>query len=944
MNDFVKDASPTGASISRSVINKNQIVSAVDIISEGPIFGLSTGANSVYLDGNPAADVSQAAQMLSHGAASFSFTAGSTSVTSTNATLADFTAGSITGSKYLRLVNMRQQAGASSAITTLSSHPEITITAASSFFESWMVKDTTISPENQPHVTLTIGDGLYFLGHIKEVVSATVAKAIPIGNYMTDMYVDKSSGEYTVSISGALKISTISNNNITLVSSTNVQTGTFKCDLSNSEFFANFTSNTTVPSISNYKSFSYQFRQGTLTQSPINDIYGGSGATSIPASHGIAFTYPDSGTSWPSISGADPIERTSSQMNLSASTARQVDEVRVIFSYPALSQASTSTDSKYPGLQAYKIEIAVNKGGGMGSYENYKVDGEYFYHTGEQNNSFYIQETLSLDRFKPFTDFKLKFTKATRDDTGIQSAGDYDDDYSVQLSSTLASTVCIIRERFIYPWTAYAQVSVDAASFNSIPKRSYLCKGRLVYVPSNYQTREETGGVANYRRIASSGAIHASQDQDWDGTFRKQLVYTDNPAWVFYDIINNDRYGLGKWLKSVDIDIYSLYRIARYCDELVPDGKGDIEPRFRANIYLTKATDCYKVLKDMATTFRSILYWSEGNIVPVVDQDKYPVYNFTKGNVIDGEFNYEGTGSKLRSNQVVVTWNNPENAYVPEALLVEDKQNIVKTGKIISENAVAFGATSIGQATRYGRWKLWTAINQSEVISFGTAINAAFIAPGDIVNVQDADRYDIIYSGRVSNTGTPSTTSIPLDRATILNSGSTYKLSVLIESSVPFLAQDSATIGGTAYTRGDIIPGFTTEEAASNIQDSNNVLVQINWAPYTHVETQDVSTSAGTVTSLTVDTAFTVAPNAETIWALQEHVTASNLDSAASKKMYKILSIKEAKKGVYDITAVEHYNEKFNDIDVDFGLPYVETLLTPSQFVPAPTNLSSEIL
>ena len=249
----------------------------------------------------------------------------------------------------------------------------------------------------------------------------------------------------------------------------------------------------------------------------------------------------------------------------------------------------------------------------------------------------------------------------------------------------------------------------------------------------------------SYRRIASSGAIHASQDQDWDGTFRKQLVYTDNPAWVFYDIINNDRYGLGKWLKSVDIDIYSLYRIARYCDELVPDGKGDTEPRFRANIYLTKATDCYKVLKDMATTFRSILYWSEGNIVPVVDQDKDPVYNFTKGNVIDGEFNYEGTGSKLRSNQVVVTWNNPDNDYVPEALLVEDKQNIVKTGKIISENAVAFGATSIGQATRYGRWKLWTAINQSEVVSFGTAINAAFIAPGDIVNVQDADRYDIIY-------------------------------------------------------------------------------------------------------------------------------------------------------------------------------------------------------
>ena len=502
-----------------------------------------------------------------------------------------------------------------------------------------------------------------------------------------------------------------------------------------------------------------------------------------------------------------------------------------------------------------------------------------------------------------------------------------------------------------------AQVTVDAEHFSSVPRRSYLCRGRLVAVPSNYVTREESGdGIANHKRIPSTGAIHANTEQDWDGKYRGKLVYTDNPAWVFNDIISNTRYGLGTWLKKDDIDKFSLYRIARYCDELVPDGKGGTEPRFRANIYLTKGVDSYKVLKDMATTFRSILYWSEGAILPVIDQDKDPVYNFTKGNVIEGAFNYEGTGSKLRSNQVVVTWNNPDNDYVPEALLVEDRQNIVKTGKIQQEEAVAFGATSIGQATRYGRWKLWTAINQSEVVTFATALNAVFLAPGDIINIQDADRYNITYSGRVSNTGTPSTTSIPLDRSIILISGSTYELSVLLEAPVAFLAQDGDSLGentatetkidGVLYERGEIISGYTTELAASNIQDVNNKIVHINWAPHTHVETQAVTAatiSAGTVTSLAVTSAFTAAPNAETIWALKETVTSSGKDSASSKKMYKILSIKEAGKNNYEITAVEHYNEKFKSIDVDFGNPYVDTLLKPDESVPAPTNLSSEV-
>ena len=134
-----------------------------------------------------------------------------------------------------------------------------------------------------------------------------------------------------------------------------------------------------------------------------------------------------------------------------------------------------------------------------------------------------------------------------------------------------------------------------------------------------------------------------------------------------------------------------LYRIARYCDELVPDGKGGEEPRFTANLYLTKRADAYKVIKDIATIFRGMVYYFDGQVSPVIDAPSGPVYTFTKANVLEGQFSYEGTGSKTRINQVIVTWTNPEASYKAEPLIVEDRKNIADTGQIISQSAVAMG-------------------------------------------------------------------------------------------------------------------------------------------------------------------------------------------------------------------------------------------------------------
>lgn len=146
----------------------------------------------------------------------------------------------------------------------------------------------------------------------------------------------------------------------------------------------------------------------------------------------------------------------------------------------------------------------------------------------------------------------------------------------------------------------------------------------------------------------------------------------------FYDICTNKRYGLGKIIDPSLVDKYALYSIARYCDELVPDGKGGQEPRFTCNAYITRQTEAYKVLKDLATVFRGLTYWMDGQVIPIADVPKEPVYTFTQGNVIDGKFAYESTSDRIQKNQIRVTWNDPEANFTQRVELVEDHDDIVE--------------------------------------------------------------------------------------------------------------------------------------------------------------------------------------------------------------------------------------------------------------------------
>jgi predicted phage tail protein len=761
-----------------------------------------------------------------------------------------------------------------------------------------------------------------------------------------------------------LEIASISGNTITLVQAPGFA-GNYRFGITKTILDDDATGSERAILEEKYKNAGWSFNSGTVDQAPLPTIEG-VGTTSVALS----------------VSDSALDKNAARIVTASGAQASEIDEVKILINYPSgLYYVSERSGREYPGGVAYKIELGIDNGAGF-VYKILEGPGGKKYnevpvwvHSGLHKSGISFEMRFSLEEKQPFNGFKVRITRMTQhnpNDGGAVSPGltTQKTRYKSVYTSVISSVIGIIKEKLSYPHTAMANVTFSSKSFDNVPTRSYDCQGLKVKVPSNYVTREQNpsntdrGKVALYTRNAAGVITDPPVAQLWDGDFSDDLVYTDNPAWVFYDVLTNNRYGLGDYLKSTDIDKYSLYKISKYCDELVPDGKGGTEPRFRANIYLTKATDSYKVLKDMATIFRGILYWTDSTFRPVIDQKTEPVYTFSRSNVIDGTFNYETTGSKTRVNQMVVDWINPEAEYKLEPIIVEDRENQIKTGVIKSEKAVAFGCTSEGQAIRYGRWKLWTALNQTEIINFSTSVNAAFLSPGDVVNIQDEADFNIAFSGRVNSC---TSSAITIDRAISSDfaGGHTYTIAVILPKRTVLLNQDSAVIddngGGTStYNRGDDIThadvqGTTTQllhatnedltrrQVESAVDTSGNLL-NLQYINETVVEERTLTTGSTTTAdgrdTIPISSAFSVLPTNGDVWAIKQVSTAGET-TAASYKEYKILGIAEGAKEVYSIVAAEYSAQKFDSVDSEFLLATADPLYPPenTEEVPPPRNL-----
>lgn len=276
----------------------------------------------------------------------------------------------------------------------------------------------------------------------------------------------------------------------------------------------------------------------------------------------------------------------------------------------------------------------------------------------------------------------------------------------------------IIDAKLRYPCTALLALKYDAQTFSNIAKVAVRVRGMLIQVPTNYDPTAR------------------AYDGLWDGTFK--LAYTNNPAWVFYDICTAKRYGLGDRLAG-KVDKWSLYRLAQYCDEMVDDGKGGKEPRFTVNVYLQKADDAYRVLQNLASVFRALSFWDGTSIVVDADTPKEPVYVFSNANVIGGEFSYTGTRARDRHTIVKCAYDDPDNNFDTDYIYVQDEHAIAKYG-INQLELNLFGCTSKGQAQRAGIWALKSEQLETETVSFSTGLDGFIPKVGEIIHVQDNSR------------------------------------------------------------------------------------------------------------------------------------------------------------------------------------------------------------
>ncbi|MCT9373721.1 phage tail protein [Acinetobacter baumannii] len=377
----------------------------------------------------------------------------------------------------------------------------------------------------------------------------------------------------------------------------------------------------------------------------------------------------------------------------------------------------------------------------------------------------------------------------------------------------IAAVTEVIDAKLRYPNTALLGLQYDAETFGNVAKVAMDAKGEILKVPTNYNpvTRQYVGM--------------------WDGTFKE--AYSNNPAWIYYDICTVDRYALGDRLTPLMIDKWSLYRLAQYCDEMVPDGLGGQEPRFTCNVYLQSAEGAFEILTKLAGVFRAITFWDGNSIICDADIPQDTYFTYTRANVIDGNFEYSGTRARDRHNVVKIAWDNPANHYKTEYEFVRDEKAIAEAGQVRILELDAWGCTSRGQAQRAGHWALKSEQLETRTVSFKVGLDGHIPLPGKVIEVADP-----LFAGR-ANGGRVS--AISADRKSI----------TLDRDNVVAKAGDRLVINGeNGKSQTRIVQSIAGRViTVTTAFDVNSIAVQNVWV----IDAQDLATMKFRVISITQD-------------------------------------------------------------------------------------------
>lgn len=287
----------------------------------------------------------------------------------------------------------------------------------------------------------------------------------------------------------------------------------------------------------------------------------------------------------------------------------------------------------------------------------------------------------------------------------------------------------IIDTKLSYPNMAIVGIKTDSRYNPNFPNINFLLYGRIIKIPTTYDPEARTYAPGL-----------------WRGDFK--LGWTNNPAWIFYDLITDKLAGLGERIGDFGIDKFMLYEIAKYCDELVDDGYGGKEPRMVSNLWITEQRDAYNVISDMASVFRAIAVWDGTQFTAIQDRPTDPVCLYSQSNVVDGKFSRQYTAGKAIFTAVEVEYADERNLYQKAIEYVADDSMIARYGYNVKK-MTAYGCTSRGQAHRYGKWVLETSRLEQCTITFAVGRQGLMHLPGDIIEVADNNYAGKVLGGRV---------------------------------------------------------------------------------------------------------------------------------------------------------------------------------------------------
>ncbi|MBX6548881.1 phage tail protein [Pseudomonas syringae pv. tomato] len=390
-------------------------------------------------------------------------------------------------------------------------------------------------------------------------------------------------------------------------------------------------------------------------------------------------------------------------------TNTQLSAVRVRLAWPALQRQDDEGN-----VGGYRIEYAIDVATDGGSYTQVLLEAV----DGKTTTRYERSRRIDLPAATSGWQIRVRRLTANQNTNKIAD------------TMLVAGLTEVIDAKLRYPNTALLYIEFDAEQFTNIPAVTVKCKARKWQVPSNYDPVNHT-----YTGV-------------WDGSMK--LAWTNNPAWITFGVCTEDRFGLGKRIKTWMVDKWELYRIAQYCDQDVPNGVGGVEPRFLCDMNLQGKADAWSLLRDIAGIYRGMTYWAQGQLVAQADMPRAQDFDyvFTRANVIDGKFKYGSASAKTRYTRAIVGYDNPDNNYDTDVIPFADAALQRRLGDKPTE-LTAIGCTRASEAQRRGKWVVMSN-NQDRTVSFSTGMEGAIPLPGYIIPVADSLLAGREVGGRIS--------------------------------------------------------------------------------------------------------------------------------------------------------------------------------------------------